>query len=271
MADVASHGLALVPDALSRETCARARDALFQAAHNDRTRGNETHGFALDTDRNNQRVWNLLNRDPVFADIAEHPLALHAVKTVLGWPALLSNISANIAGPGASPGVLHADQVFVPEPWPTLPQGINVAWCLGDVTRTNGATEFVPGSHLLARGPLPEDQDTTTVPIEAPAGSAVIFESRTWHRAGANCSEKDLRPVVFPFYTTTVYRTQENWFLSLDPRVLRTASPTLKTLLAYHSEGFGLVFGESPEAYALETLPASPAHALPRACAADTG
>ena len=51
---------------------------------------------------------------------------------------------------------------------------------------------------------------------------------------------------MFPFYTTPVYRTQENWFLSLESGVVETASDTLLTLLAYRSEGFGLVYGRSP-------------------------
>ena len=83
-------------------------------------------------------------------------------------------------------------------------------------------------------------------PIVAPAGSLVAFESRLWHRSGANTSSDKTRAGVFSFYTTPVYRTQENWFLSLDPGVQRYASETLLTLLAYKSAGFGLVYGESP-------------------------
>ena len=53
----------------------------------------------------------LSNRDPLFAALAEHPLAMQWVRATLGWPALLSNISANITGPGALTGVLHADHI----------------------------------------------------------------------------------------------------------------------------------------------------------------
>jgi ectoine hydroxylase-related dioxygenase (phytanoyl-CoA dioxygenase family) len=194
----------------------------------------------------NIRVWNLLNRDPVFSDIAEHPLALSLVRAVIGWPALLSNISGNITAPGAARGVLHADQIFVPEPWSSEPQGINVAWCIDDFTAENGATEVVPGSHLWNRAPTMDDADVEMVPAVAPAGSLFAFESRIWHRTGANVSKDRWRAAVFPFYTRTVYRTQENWFLSLSPGVVNAASEDLLTLLAYKSEGFGLVYGRSP-------------------------
>ena len=53
----------------------------------------------------------------MFEDLAFHALAVEFVKNVLGWPALLGNISANITGPGGGEMILHADQIFVPEPW----------------------------------------------------------------------------------------------------------------------------------------------------------
>ena len=74
----------------------------------------------------------------------------------------------------------------------------------------------------------------------------LAFESRIWHRTGANTSRGERRAAVFPFYTMPIYRPQENWFLSLSPGVVNTASETLLTLLAYKSEGFGLVYGRSP-------------------------
>lgn len=209
-------------------------------------RGRAQHGFALDADERNVRVWNLLNRDPIFAELAEHPVAIELVRATVGWPALLSNISGNITGPGASEGVLHADQVFVPEPWCSVPQGMNVAWCIDDFTRENGATQVVVGSHRWNRLPTDADADVSMVSAVAPAGSVIAFESRIWHRTGPNTSRDARRAAVFPFYTTPVYRTQENWFLSLEPGVVSAASETLLTLLAYKSEGFGLVYGRSP-------------------------
>ncbi len=245
--DLNEYGLCLIADVLDATMLGRARDALYRAAAEDRERSREVKGFALDSNEHNQRVWNLLNRDRVFADLAEHPLAIRLVRQTLGWPALLSNISGNITEPGAERGVLHADQIFVPEPWPERPQGINVAWCLDEFTAENGATEVVVGSHRWHRGPTEADVDVPMIPVEAPAGSVLAFESRIWHRSGANTSADRRRAAVFPFYTTTVYRTQENWFLSLNPAVRRYASETLLTLLAYRSEGFGLVDGESPQ------------------------
>ena len=158
LAQIGEHGLCVMTGVLSGATLARAREALYAAAADDRARGREQK-FSLDYghDDTNQRVWNVLSRDAVFEDMAEHPLALAFVKAVLGWPALLGNLSANITGPGGGEMVLHADQIFVPEPWAEAPEGLNVAWCLDDFTEANGATRIVPGSHKLNRAPRPDE------------------------------------------------------------------------------------------------------------------
>lgn len=247
LANIAEYGLTIVPDVLVGDQLTRARDALYRAAESDRARGREQK-FGLDYahDDTNQRVWNVLSRDPVFEDLAFHAIAVDYVKAVLGWPALLGNISANITGPGGGEMVLHADQIFVPEPWASDPQGLNVAWCLDDFTEANGATRFAPGSHKLNRAPRPQDSAAETVPMEAPAGSAVVFESRVWHKTGHNRTAAEQRAGVFAWYTKPIYRTQENWFLSLRPEVRQYASDEALVLLGYKTSGLGLVHGASP-------------------------
>ncbi len=245
--DIAEHGLCIFAEALSPEQLGAARAAFYHAAEQDRARGQEVK-FGLDyvDDDTNQRVWNLLSRDPIFADLVEHPVALELVKSVLGWPALLGNISGNLTGPGGGEMVLHADQIFVPEPWPSEPQGFNVAWCLDDFTEANGATRIVPGSHRRHTAPTEADQTIDTVPLEAPAGAMIAFESRLWHKTGNNHTKDQRRAGAFAWYTRPIYRAQENWFLSLDPRVRQFASEEMLVLLGYKAEGLGLVNGASP-------------------------
>jgi ectoine hydroxylase-related dioxygenase (phytanoyl-CoA dioxygenase family) len=245
--DIRAYGLAIAPGVLTDDQLKRTREALYRAADEDRTRGREQK-FGLDYahDETNQRVWNVLSRDPLFEDLAFHRLAVDYVKAVLGWPALLGNISANITGPGGGEMVLHADQIFVPQPWPAEPQGLNVAWCLDDFTEANGATRFVPGSHTLNRAPLAEDFEAKTAPMEAPAGSIVVFESRVWHKTGFNRTKDERRAGVFAWYTRPIYRTQENWFLSLKPEIRQFATEEVLVLLGYKTQGLGLVNGASP-------------------------
>lgn len=245
--NIADYGLTIVPDVLTGDQLQNVRDALYRAAESDRARGRDAK-FSLDyeADGTNQRVWNVLSRDPVFEDLAFHPIAVDYVKALLGWPALLGNLSANITGPGGGEMVLHADQIFVPEPWSVEPQGMNVAWCVDDFTEANGGTRFAPGSHKLNRAPLPEEADVATVAIEAPAGSIAIFESRVWHKTGHNSTQDQTRAGIFAWYTKPIYRAQENWFLSLKPEVRQFASEDALVLLGYKAEGLGLVHGISP-------------------------
>ena len=91
--NIADYGLTIVPEVLTGETLKRARDALYRAAQSDRARQREQK-FGLDygDDETNQRVWNVLSRDPAFEDLAFHPTAVAYVKAVLGWPALLDPV-----------------------------------------------------------------------------------------------------------------------------------------------------------------------------------
>jgi ectoine hydroxylase-related dioxygenase (phytanoyl-CoA dioxygenase family) len=242
--DLDAGGCCLLEGVLSGDRLTRARDAVYRARDEDRAQGRASD-FALDYGEGNVRVWNVLVRDPVFAELVQHPLALERIRGLIGWPALLGNLSANITEPGGAGGALHADQIFVPEPWPAQPQGINVAWCLDDFTADNGATRVVPGSHRASRNPKP-DEAAEAVALEAPAGTMMVFDSRVWHRTGPNETRDRSRAGLFGWYTRPIYRTQENWFLALPPDFIDDASDELLTLLGWRTQGLGLVYGASP-------------------------
>ena len=254
--DLREHGLCIVEGVLSGDELARARDAVYRAAAHDPQRGKGPR-IRLDYGpESNQRVWNLLNRDVVFSELAEHPVAMRLMRSVIGWPALLSNISANITGPGGGDSMVHCDQQYMPEPWGG-PQGLNIAWCLDPFTPENGATLFAPGSHRLNRVPRAEDAAAVTAPLVAPAGSLCAFEGRLWHKTGVNVTRDERRAGVFAFYTPPIYRQQENWYLSLNAAVVQFASPTMLELLGYQTRGFGLVNGMPPLWREAHAVPAS--------------
>jgi ectoine hydroxylase-related dioxygenase (phytanoyl-CoA dioxygenase family) len=245
-ADLAEHGLCLIADALPPAKLRRVRDALYRAAEEDRARGWEQKFIGdYEHDSTNQRIWNLLSREPVFIDLVEHPASLEIVRHLIGWPALLSNISANITGPGGGEMILHADQGYMPEPW-ARPQGVNMIWCVDDFTEENGGTRIVPGSHLLNRTPRDDEQGAETVALEAPAGTLVAMEGRVWHKTGFNRTEAEKRAGIFAWYTLPIYLPQENWYLSLNPAVRQFASETLLELLGLKAQVFGRVNGASP-------------------------
>ena len=246
-ADLVEHGYCLVADALGAEQLNALSDAVDRVAREDTAAGQRF----LDTNGNNQRLWQLLNRGPEFLELAEHPLALDLAGEVLGNRAsfgsaaddlpqfLLSSLTGNIAGPAGHPMTLHADQGYVHEPWPDYPLVCNGGWLIDDFTPTNGATLVVPGSHLLNRHP-DRGAERDAVPVIGPAGTLLFLDGRTWHGTGANTTDGDIRRALFSYFCQQWIRLQENHSASLKPEVVASMSPTLRRLCGFDMFGRSL-------------------------------
>lgn len=245
--DLDRHGYCLVADALSKDEARALRARLVQAAADDVEVGAAT----FDSGGKNQRVWQLLNRGAEFCQLAEHPLALDLIGGLLGGHVpehipgaaddelpnfLLSNIAANIAGPGGKPQYLHADQVFVPLPWPPFPLTASVMWMLDDFTPANGGTRIAPGSHVESRNADPAAEAQVTS-VEGPAGTAFVFDGRVWHGTGANTTDQR-RHGILSYYSVPWLRQQENSTVSLNDDVRQTMSRTLRRLAGFDPYAF---------------------------------
>ncbi|ABS62475.1 Phytanoyl-CoA dioxygenase [Parvibaculum lavamentivorans DS-1] len=233
------HGLTIMEDVLDAEGIARVRAALKRGIEADNANGVQLHGFSFDPDTLNTRVFNLIGKDQVFRDLVQHPAAVELVRYLLDGPFLLSNFSANVTAPGSGAMGMHADQGYVPAPWPSYPLAINVAWALDDFTVENGATRFVPGSHLKDHGPGKASERAQTVPIICKAGSIFVMDGRVWHQTGPNTSGGDTRAGLFAYYVRPFIRPQWNWYLTLAPEVVRGASPLLREMLGYERNPTG--------------------------------
>jgi ectoine hydroxylase-related dioxygenase (phytanoyl-CoA dioxygenase family) len=211
-------GYCVVPDVLGSEDLEAVRGALDRAAAQD-----DAQGTALRYGPNgaNQRLWALLNRGEEFVLLALHPLALAVVRSVLGPDIQLSNLSANITGPGGDReiGRLHTDQGFLPEPWPWQ-LATNVAFLLDDFTEANGATLVVPGSHKTLDVPDSALAPDVASRITGKAGSMAVWDGRLHHATGLNRTATERRRGIFATYNLPFLRTQENWTRSLDPALL---------------------------------------------------
>ena len=241
-ADLDRFGYCLIDGALTPERTARLRASVMELAEQEIADGTD---YVYDGGAN-QRVWTLLNKGEVFEELAQDPLILRLMGHLLGPDFLLSNIDANIAGPGGTPMFMHADESFAPPPWPPYPLVANVMWMLDDFTTENGATRIVPDTHVLGRGPDygPDDMARPTVPVCAPAGTAMVFDGRLWHQTGANVTQDFRRHGILAYYCRPFLRQQENWFVSLKPEVLEKATPALRHMLGWdHYLSLGMIDG----------------------------
>lgn len=228
--DLREHGYCLLESLLPDEKLQELRSRLAEVVEQERR-----DGTAYLYDKDSQRVFSLHNKGDVFLETIEHPVVLRLMESILGYNFLLSSSHANIAGPGGDPMDLHADQTFVPPPWPSYALVANSMWMIDEFTPENGATRLVPNTHLLGRQPsyAAGEGDTPATPVCAPAGSVMVFDGRLWHQTGPNTTANEHRRGILNYYCRGFVRQQQNFFMELNSAVLESAGPTMKRLLGW--------------------------------------
>lgn len=227
-AQLAREGFAIIPDVLDAAACEDALRRLWRAAGESERRGAPTRNIGIDPNEHNVRVFDLIDLDPVFVELIQHPLGIELVTSLLGPGFLISNFTANIALPGSQSMTPHSDQsIVVPEPW-LAPWSINIIWCLTDVHAANGATRYLPMSHQIGWAKdVPADPRVGMRPFEAAAGSIIAMDGRLWHTSGANVTAGEERALLFGYYSRDFIRPQTNWNATLSPATLASLSPQM--------------------------------------------
>ncbi len=229
LASLADEGTAVISGVLTTDEAAATFEALLAASDESERRGVPKHIAALDPNAANVRVFNLIDLDPLFARLIEHPIADALVAGLLGSDYIVSNFTANIARPGSESMVVHSDLAAVmPEPW-TSALSCNIIWCLTDIRGDNGATMYIPGSHRYrSAADVPANPVANMVPFEAPAGSVVVMDGRVWHTSGRNITAAEDRALLFGYYTKPYLRPQWNFTASLRPEAQAAMSPVMR-------------------------------------------
>jgi len=135
------------------------------------------------------RLSNVVDRAPIFREVATSPLVIEPLKDLLGpHIELLRNrhnhVTLRLPDPRAE--ALHRDV-------PQWSRGIvTVLFFLEESTAEKGCTQLVPGSHLLPWAGNPAEEIARTrladqvVRAEMPAGGLLVIDSLLWHGVGAN-------------------------------------------------------------------------------------
>ncbi|HMJ15064.1 MAG TPA: phytanoyl-CoA dioxygenase family protein, partial [Polyangiaceae bacterium] len=135
-AELDDNGYALFSGAIPANEITELRETLVRVAAEEI----ENESDYVYENGSNQRVWALLNKGRVFEAIVQNETILNGIEHLLGRNFLLSNVNANIAGPGGQPMFLHSDQDYVPPPFPAYALVANAIVFLDDFTVDNGAT-----------------------------------------------------------------------------------------------------------------------------------
>ena len=139
-------------------------------------------------------VQQLCARDRLFRDLAINPVGVALIRHLIGQNATrFSSHKAFIKwqgefGYGQNLG-LHCDQMAVPRPWGRNALTAHTNWCITDYSLDGGALAYVPGSHRRMEPPRFPEAVELAVPVEAPAGSLIVFHGATWHGAFPRLTE----------------------------------------------------------------------------------
>src|SRR5262249_44131199 len=150
--------------------------------------------------RSSTRVHDFVNRGPEFDGLYVYRPVLAACCRIIGLPFKLSMLLARTLEPGAPAQPLHVDIKRGADGWPLV--GFIVM--VDEFDADNGATRFVPGSHLLHSEPNDLMKDATDayeghILACGPVGSVIIFNGSVWHGHTANRSNRRRRSVQGAF------------------------------------------------------------------------
>jgi hypothetical protein len=180
-------GFTVIEGALSPDLTARLRGAVLGAWE-------ARYGRQLDLENETELhevelASYLLFKDPVFEEAVLNPKPLALITYLLGRSCWLSSLTSHVKGPGEKGLLLHSDTANgVPAPFSAYSHVANCNYALTDYTEAGGALAMVPGSHRLHRQPTRwevnlsgNERNPHAIPIEVPAGSAIVWHGNTWH------------------------------------------------------------------------------------------
>jgi ectoine hydroxylase-related dioxygenase (phytanoyl-CoA dioxygenase family) len=179
------------------------------------------------------RVRDFVNRSPEFDSLYLHPPVLKACCHIIGRPFRLSTMHARTLRPISPAQDLHVDYERDSRGW-TM---VGFILMIDEFRSDNGATRFVPGSHLWSDVPqsLLGDRDRKAdysgqVLACGPAGSMILFNGSVWHGHTVNHSDEPRRSVQGA-YIRREAESGENLPVRMQPETLSRISPLAKYVL----------------------------------------
>ncbi|MEM7541358.1 MAG: phytanoyl-CoA dioxygenase family protein [Pseudomonadota bacterium] len=177
-----------------------------------------------------QRLYNLVARTRAFDKLFLNEKVLAIIEGHLKDQIQLSIASSVNLLPGETAQPFHRDDGYYPIERPHMPLSVNTMWAIDDFTLANGATQLIPGSHLISDAEPPARMKTEQAQMKA--GSVLLWDGSLFHGGGANQTDQ-ARLGVTVVYCRAWLRQQENQFLGVPPEVAKDLPRPLQKLIGY--------------------------------------
>jgi len=253
-------GYVILPEVLTQEQVEQQRAALQPWIDADIRGRNNFEGAE------SNRIYGMLDKDPLFADLIAHPLQLAFAERELGKSCLLYACLAINLHPGETVQPWHFDDSHCGLARPRDPLSLSTFWSISETTEDNGATEIIPGSHkwgneepaganrgsdfktgVTDKNSRGTDAHPGMIRATMPAGSLMLAKGTLWHRGGSNRSDAD-RLIVTPQFCKGWCRPLEQQLLAVSPEKAARFPKRVQELLGYniHPPFMGYVDGMHP-------------------------
>jgi hypothetical protein len=139
------------------------------------------------------RVSKLLTRNEVFAKFLQNPKLKNLLDLLFPEGHHLTTYSSNSVVKGNDKVFWHTDYPYhdIYGIYPDELLGVQVNFALTDFTVDNGATMYVPQSHLRHRFPEPFlDKNCNVEHMVVPKGTIIIYRGDLWHSQGINNTDQ---------------------------------------------------------------------------------
>jgi ectoine hydroxylase-related dioxygenase (phytanoyl-CoA dioxygenase family) len=183
-----------------------------------------------------RRLANLANKGEMFRSLYAHPRVLEVVEMVMGPDIRASMVNARDVPPHTGvrmPFHMDSDKGRIRDEL-----GYSAAtaiWMLDEFTTANGATAFMPGSHLLGKSPKEVLADLNAshpaeIVIEGQPGDVLVFNGHCWHAGRPNGTEGHRRAILVHYLRADVPRP-ENRRQHMDGEQVTVLAPRERELL----------------------------------------
>lgn len=177
-----NEGFVIVENVLSKEFISKAKEEL-EIAIKEEVNYHQTTDYSY-------YGYVLLNAvyGGAFLELFDNNKLIKPINTILGEGSIAYSYTSSSMPPfsGNSSSKIHTDiNVFIPNY--ILRMGVLIA--LDDFTEENGATRYLPKSHIKEDSPSEEEFAEKSKLLNIKAGTAWFFHTRLWHAGGKNTTD----------------------------------------------------------------------------------